>query len=238
MTRTLEINPNHDLASLNQTLRERGRLQVADFFTADTAEYLHQLLVSNKHWYMAYNQGNNYYESSMEQLQALAPDKRQKFMNSIYRRASTQFQYVFYQYYITQAIELNEQPGDPMHQMHHFMNSREVLDFMRTLTGENAISKADSYASMYLPGHFLTTHDDRHDKHDRVAAYVFSMNKKWEKNWGGHLAFFDDGGNITDAFIPSFNTLNIFLIPQLHSVQLVAPFAAENRTSFLGWLHR
>ena len=64
------------------------------------------------------------------------------------------------------------------------------------------------------------------------------MNNKWEKNWGGHLAFFDDNGNINEAFIPGFNTLNIFLIPQMHSVQLVAPFAAENRTSYLGWLHR
>ena len=145
---------------------------------------------------------------------------------------------MFYQYYITQAIELNEHPGDPMHQMHHFMNSQGMLDFMRTLTGEQAIVKADSYASMYLPGHFLTTHEDLHDKHDRVAAYVFSMNKKWEENWGGHLAFFDDNGNINEAFIPSFNTLNIFLVPQMHSVQLVAPFAAANRTSYLGWLHR
>lgn len=238
MTTALTINQSHDMAFLSQTLQKKGRLQVPDFFTPDTAEYLHELLVSNKNWYMAYNQGNNYYESSMEQLQALSPAKRQQFMNSIYKRASTQFQYVFYQYYITQAIELNEHPGDPLHQMHHFMNSQGMLDFMRTLTGEKAIRKADSYASMYLPGHFLTTHDDRHDKHDRVAAYVFSMNKKWEKDWGGHLAFFDDNGNISEAFIPSFNTLNIFLIPQMHSVQLVAPFAAENRTSYLGWLHR
>jgi len=109
---------------------------------------------------------------------------------------------------------------------------------MRTLTGVKSIRKADSYATMYAPGHFLTEHDDRHEKHDRVAAYVISMTKNWDKNWGGHLAFFDDGGNIKEALIPSFNTLNIFLIPQMHSVQLVSPFAGENRTSYLGWLHR
>lgn len=231
MVKTLELNSTHDPAALNKVLQEKGRLQVANFFSPETAEYLHQLLISNKNWYMAYNQGDNYYESSMQQLEAVSPENRKKFMNNIYQRASKQFQYVFYQYYITQAIELNEHPGDPMHQMHHFMNSQGMLDFMRTLTGEQAIVKADSYASMYLPGHFLTTHEDLHDKHDRVAAYVFSMNKKWEENWGGHLAFFDDNGNINEAFIPSFNTLNIFLIPQMHSVQLVAPFAAENRTS-------
>ena len=161
-----------------------------------------------------------------------------EFMDNIYRMAQTHFQYVFNQYYISQAIELNEHPNDPLHQMHWFMNSSEVLSFMRILTGDNTISKADSYASKYQRGHFLTAHDDRHDKHDRAAAYVVSMTKRWEKNWGGHLAFFDDAGNISEAFIPSFNTLNIFLIPQMHSVQLVSPFAGEDRTSFLGWLQR
>ena len=238
MAKQLEINPKHDLTALNQALQQTGRLQVANFFTEDTAEYLFRLLVEHKHWYMAYNEGSNFYESSMEQLRALGPQKQQLFMNNIYKRARTQFQYVFYQYYITQAIELKEQPGNPMHQMHEFMNSVEVLDCMRKLTGKPEIQKADSYASMYLPGHFLTTHDDRHDTHDRVAAYVFSMTKTWDSNWGGHLAFFDDEGNISEAFTPSFNTLNLFLVPQLHSVQLIAPFASANRTSYLGWLHR
>jgi Rps23 Pro-64 3,4-dihydroxylase Tpa1-like proline 4-hydroxylase len=58
------------------------------------------------------------------------------------------------------------------------------------------------------PGHFLSSHDDRHDKHDRVAAYVISMNKIWDKDWGGHL------------------------------VQLGSPFAGKNRTSYSGWFHR
>ena len=238
MAEQLEINPDLDFDALGRILQEKSRLQVENFFTPDTAEYLHQLLMENKDWYLAYNERDNYYESSMEQLNALNPQQRQKFMNNIYVRARTHFQYVFKQYYITQAIELNEQPGHPMHQMHGFVNSEEVLAVMRKLTGDTAIRKADSYATKYKPGHFLSSHDDRHDKHDRVAAYVVSMNRIWDKNWGGHLAFFDDMGNIEEAFIPSFNTLNMFLIPQIHSVQLVSPFAGTNRTSFSGWFHR
>jgi len=234
----LEISPDHDLEALGRTLQQDGRLQVSDFFTPDTADYLYKIHRENKDWYLAYNDGGNYFESSLQQLQAVTPQQKLQLMSSINDRARTQFQYVFFQYYISQAIELDEQPGHPMHPIHEFMNSATVLDLMRTLTGEEAIRKADCYASNYAPGHFLTAHDDRHDSHDRVAAYVFSMTKTWDKNWGGHLAFFDDAGNITDAIIPSFNTLNIFLVPQMHSVQLVAPFAGETRTSYLGWLHR
>ncbi|MDH5618525.1 MAG: 2OG-Fe(II) oxygenase [Gammaproteobacteria bacterium] len=238
MAPKLEIGPNHDPAALGGILQEKGWLQVPDFFTPETAEYLHKIHVENQDWSLAYNDGDNYYESPIREIQAASPQHRQQLMNGIYARARTQFQYVFYQYYISQAIELGEQPGHPMHQYHEFINSDEVLDFMRTLSGESAVRKADSYASNYSPGHFLTTHDDRHASHDRVAAFVFGMTKTWDKNWGGHLAFFDDDGNITDALMPSFNTLNIFLIPQMHSVQLVSPFAGANRISYLGWLHR
>ncbi len=238
MTQQLKINPDHDPEALGRTLQQVGRLQVSNFLTQDSADYLYKIHMENKDWYLAYNDGKNFYESSRQQIQAVTPQQQQQFMNNIYARARTQFQYVFYQYYITQAIKLKEQPGHPMHQFDEFMNGEEVLNLMRTLTGEKAIRKADSYASIYAPGHFLTAHDDRHDTHDRVAAYALSMTKTWDKNWGGHLAFFDDAGNITEALIPSFNTLNIFLVPQMHSVQLVSPFAGGNRTSYLGWLHR
>lgn len=238
MTQQIEINPKHNVQSLYQTLKKERRLQVADFFTEESAELLHRLLLENKNWYLSYNQGENNYESSMAQVQALEPKQRQTFMNNIYSRASSKFQYVFNQYYITKEIELNEDPGNPLHQFQDFMNSDSTLDFMRALTGEPLITKADSYATQYLPGHFLTDHDDRHDKHDRVAAYVFSMTKNWNKNWGGQLVFFDEDGNIEQGFVPSFNTLNIFLIPQSHSVQLVAPYAAKSRISYLGWFHR
>lgn len=238
MSQQLKISPDHDFEALGQILQEKGHLQVPDFFTPDTADYLYKIHLENKDWSLSYNEGSNNFESSLEQLQAVTPQQQQQFMNGIYARARTQFQYVFYQYYISKAIEQNEQPGHPMHQLHEFINSEETLDLMRTLTQEPAVRKADSYASLYAPGHFLTAHDDRHDSHNRVAAFVFSMTKNWNMNWGGHLAFFDDDGNVTDALIPSFNTLNIFLVPQMHSVQLVTPFAGASRTSYLGWLHR
>jgi len=109
---------------------------------------------------------------------------------------------------------------------------------MRELTGEPLITKADSYASMYDKEHFLTQHDDLHQKHARVAACVFNLTQRWNRNWGGHLAFFDDKGNIEQAFIPIFNTLNILSIPQQHAVQQVTPFAKEKRYSLLSWLQK
>ncbi|MET1256884.1 2OG-Fe(II) oxygenase [Aliikangiella maris] len=238
MQKAIQINPQLEVENAAKQLAEKGRVQITDFFTAESAQYLYQLLQKHQHWYFAYNENGQYFESPLADIQALNPQQRQLFMNNIYARARNQFQYAFIQYYITQAIELGEQIDHPMHQMHYFMNSEPLLDFMRKLTGEFAIKKADSYASCYSPGHFLTEHDDRHHQHDRVAAYVFSMNPNWNKNWGGQLAFFDEDGNIEQAYNPSFNTLNLFLIPTQHAVLPVAPYAGASRLSYLGWLHR
>ena len=96
----------------------------------DTGDYLYKTHVENKDWYLAYNGGSNYYKSSIQQIQAASPQQKQQFMNNIYDRARTQFQYVFYQYFISQAIKLKEPSGHPMHQIHEFMNSEEVLKLM------------------------------------------------------------------------------------------------------------
>lgn len=234
----IQINPGIDPADLAPQLRQNRRLQIENFFTAETADYLHRLLEENRDWYVTYNEGEDNFESPLTEFQGLPPQQKQRFLGGVYARAQTGFQFIFNQYYITKAIERGENPGHPMHAMHAFMNRDTTLDFMRTLTGHPEVRKADAYASWYAPGHFLTQHDDRHSIHDRVAALVFSMTPRWDRNWGGHLAFFDEAGNIEEAFVPGFNTLNIFLIPQPHAVQLVAPFAGERRTSYLSWLHR
>ncbi|MEQ8516026.1 MAG: 2OG-Fe(II) oxygenase family protein [Chromatocurvus sp.] len=238
MPPSLQLNPALATAQLASEFQAHGRLQVPDFLAATTADYLYQLLLDHQHWNLTYNEAGEHFESPVAAFDALQPMQKQQFMSAIYRRARDQFQYVFKQYYITQALQLGEEPGHPMHPLQAFMNSEAVLAFMRTLTGQSDIRSADTYASRYEAGHFLTRHDDRHDKHDRVAAYVISMTPDWNPDWGGYLSFFDAAGNVQEAYRPSFNTLNIFLVPAPHAVQLVAPFAGHARTSYLGWLHR
>ena len=75
MTQQLQINPKHDPDALGQILQKESRLQVADFFTPDTADYLHKIHMENENWYLAYNEGSSYFESSVEQLQALTPQQ-------------------------------------------------------------------------------------------------------------------------------------------------------------------
>ena len=238
MTIDIRINDALDAQALGAAYRAKGRLQIPNFLAEDAAEALHDALQKNRTWYLAYNNGEEYVESALAEIQGLAQPQRQQFFRQINERAGVQFQYCFIQYYVTEAVKRGDNEGHPLHAAHHFLNDEACLGFMRALTGEPDIQYADALASLYSRGHFLTDHDDTHGDRDRVAAYVISMTKDWNRNWGGHLAFFDKCGNIEEAFLPTFNTLNIFRVPQSHSVQAVTPFARGARTSVTGWLHR
>ena len=234
----ITINPNIDIEAAKHTYKECGRVQIPHFFTEDTARYLLEIIKQNKNWHFAYNDDKGFYECDYAQIQALPDDVNQRCLNEIYQRATNHFQYAFVQYYISQAIELGENSGHPLHAFESFVNSEDYLNLMREITGETAIRKADSYASMYDKGHFLTNHNDTHSKHDRVAACTFGFSENWNMNWGGHTVFFDEQGNVEQGFIPGFNTFTLFSIPQEHAVQMVTPFAGAKRYSLLSWLHR
>lgn len=238
MTAEIRINDALDPAVLGAQLKRERRLQIAEFLTPESAETVFRLIKDNRDWFLSYNEGENNVELPLADFQRMRPERRAQFLRSISEGASAGFQFFFAQYYITEAVRRGENPGHPLHAVHEFVNSEPWLAFMRTLTGEPAVARADCLASLYAPGHFLTDHDDRHDRHNRVAAYVLGMTRPWNHNWGGHLVFFDGEGNIELGLVPAFNTLNIFLVPQSHAVQPVAPFARGTRTSITGWLQR
>jgi SM-20-related protein len=68
------------------------------------------------------------------------------------------------------------------------------------------------------------------------VAFVLGFSRNWKADWGGLTLFYDDGGNVTGAFVPAFNSLTMFRVPVYHSVTYVTPFAREVRYSITGWL--
>lgn len=238
MTAAISIKQGHDPAALAREYARNRRIQIADFLEPADADRLHDAFRANQSWYLAYLENGQAVECPQASLQQLTPPQRQQFLGAIHQQAAEHFQYCFLQYYVSEAIGRGENPGHPLHAAHAFVNGDGFLDFMRSLTGVSAIRSADVLASCYTPGHFLTVHDDTHHGRDRVAAYVISLTRSWNCNWGGHLAFFDEQGDIEAAYAPTFNALHVFDVPRRHAVQLVAPFARGVRTSLTGWVHR
>lgn len=232
----LSLNPDLDVNALSEAFATTGRLHIPNFLTPASAQNLKHALTENKVWYYTYSDEHGHYESPEAEVQKASQEEKAKFLNSLLMHARNNFQYFYSQYTISQAVERGEDNGHILHEVNEFVSSSPFLNFMRKLISDDEVVRADSIATKFAPGQFLLSHDDTHAQHDRRAAYVINLTTDWQPDWGGHLLFYDNDGNVVEGMIPTFNALNIFRTPQEHSVSYVPPFAGAERYAISGWL--
>lgn len=211
------------------------RMQIAEFLTAQSAAALLAELSQSSAWKLAANRGEQIIDFDAATLEAFTPEQWAKLDQAVALGGRYGFQFRYDT--IRLPKEEGQAPASPaLAEFADFLSSPEMVAFFRTLTGAGDIDFADAHASRYRPGHFLTTHDDTVAEMGRRAAYVLNLSPEWRPDWGGLLLFYDAQGNVVRGFTPRFNTLNIFAVPQAHSVSWVTPLAAAPRYAITGWL--
>jgi Rps23 Pro-64 3,4-dihydroxylase Tpa1-like proline 4-hydroxylase len=231
----LQLNPQLNRALIREIFLRQGRVHIPDILTAESAAGLYSCLSTQTPWQLSLNVGQRHVDLAHEQLMLMPPDKRELMTRTMLEQSRHGFQYVFDNYPLYD-LYLSGRRDHPLLGMHEFLNSMQFLQFVREVTGLAQIAFADSQATRYLPGHFLTEHDDNVAGKQRLAAYVFGFTQQWRADWGGILQFIDRDGHIAEGYAPKFNVLNLFRVPQKHSVSYVTPAAAEARYSITGWL--
>ncbi|MDQ4087105.1 MAG: 2OG-Fe(II) oxygenase [Pseudomonadota bacterium] len=236
MTRFV-LRPGLEAAAFAAEYAREGRLQILNFLRHDSAMTLFRELAGSNAWRLAVNRGEEVLDLAVEEMAAWPADRRAAMEEAVIEGGRHAFQFRY------ETIRLPEygsgwQEGTAplLRAFSDFMCSAELMEFMRTLTGAQDITFADAHASRYRAGHFLTAHDDLNQGMGRRAAYVLNLTPQWRPDWGGMLQFYDDRGNILRGFMPAFNTLNIFRVPQPHSVSWVTPLAGAPRFAVTGWL--
>jgi SM-20-related protein len=212
------------------------RIHIPAFLSRVDAERLHAHLRDELQWAWVFNRGESAYDLNEVAQGALAPEQRQQIQQAIHAGARQGFQYSYDACRVPDDAAVRAADSRLLCRFGDFLNSSPFLDFARALTGAWNISFADAQATRYGAGHFLTTHNDAVAGKNRVAAYVFSLTEEWLPDWGGQLQFIDTDGHIAEAYVPRFNALNVFSVPQLHCVSAVAPFVSRFRYSITGWL--
>jgi SM-20-related protein len=213
-----------------------GRVHLRPVFSAPSAERIHRCLQSEVPWQLNLNDGERAISRDAASFDALPEADRARVFDSVHASAAQRFQYIYYNLPLSDLYERGELRDLYLMRVHEFLNSPEFLDFARRVTGVNSIALADAQATCYRPGHFLTRHDDLAHGKKRIAAYVLNFTPRWVADWGGILQFIDADGHIAEGYAPAFNALNLFRVPQPHSVSHVAPFAPASRLSITGWL--
>jgi SM-20-related protein len=230
----LSLNPALDASALAKVYAPRKRGQIRDFLTADSAQAVYRDLKALP-WGLAFNDGPRVAQLNAEMVGRLGNREAAELMAGIRERARTQYQFLYAFYPILTAYFSPEVPRQGIFDVYELLNSEPVLDLVRSITGLSNIRWVDGQATWFKPGHFLKAHTDEEAATGRLAAYVLNLSPTWERDWGGFLQFFDGDDNVEQAFKPAFNTLNLFTVPQLHSVSMVSTYVAANRFAVTGW---
>lgn len=232
------ISNDTDFEPARTRLALRSRVQIANYLQPEAADRLHRCLVQEVPWTLAERADGQSRTIDAASYAAMAATARSQLLGRAYARAESGFQFVYDSYMMVTAANEGRDPGLLLHRILEFLNTPEYLQFMRWLTGEPRIGAASAQATRYQRGHFLTRHEDEDKAEDRAFAYVINLTRQWNPDWGGLLQFQDAGGAIVDTFVPRWNSLSIFRVPQAHSVSLVSPWAGEDRLAITGWLLR
>ena len=230
------LNPAFDAELWAARFAAAGRVHIPDFLVPEDAERLLLHLKGSDQWRLVVNQGDKLFELDRAAQQSLDDAGRASLEQAVHAAARHEFQFMFETIRVPDAPEARRERGDLLSAFATFLSSPETVDLLRTVTGQSAVEFADAQATAYGLGHFLTVHDDEVAGKKRFAAYVFNLTPSWRTDWGGLLLFHRPDGHVEEALTPSFNALNLFSVPQPHSVSMVTPFAPYRRYSVTGWL--
>ena len=232
------LNPAVDPEPLKAEFAERRRVQVADFLAPECASALQADLSARDDWRQVVNSGPKVYDLDRPTRARMPRDQAAALDTAVYAGAREGFQHRYESIRVPDQPAERERSDDPLAAFASFMSGGEAREFLRRVAGCDEIGFADAQATAYSPGDFLTAHDDAVEGKERLAAYVLSLTCGWRSDWGGLLLFHGADGLSIDGFVPRFNTLNLFAVPQVHSVSIVSRAAPFRRYSVTGWLRK
>lgn len=229
------LHPFADAGHLAARFAGDRRIRIQPFLEESVALAVHAHLERRTDWRQVLNSGATLFELDRETRSGMAPGKRAALDEAVWQGARGGFQHRYESLRLPDGNNPALCPAEPLAGFTRWLSSDPTRALLRRITGLADIDFADGQATAYAPGDFLTGHDDAVAGKHRRAAYVLGLTPIWRVEWGGLLLFHGADGAVSGA-MPGFNTLDLFAVPQLHSVSPVVPAAAGRRYSITGWL--
>lgn len=240
LKKLFEINPSLDREGPRREFAATTRAQVRDVLTAETAHEIRDILMHEMRWGMAVGAGTAKPISVRNEEIATAEGAARVNRAAADAHAASQrgdYGFRFAHFPIVDALNQGWDPGGAHELLLEYINTEEFLGLARDVTGIAELCRADSQATLFAANHYLGRHIDSHVAQGWRVAYVLNLTiDDWHPDWGGYLLFLDENGDIAKGYRPRFNSLNLFAVPQSHSVSYVPPFAPKGRLALTGWL--
>jgi len=230
------LNEGLDWDHIKKTLTDDQHILVRNIFKQDFAEKIFDCLKADVQWQMSYREGDKDVVVHQAELKTWSDQKIAVFHAALTNQAREGYQFFYNRYPMIDSHIDGQDPGLFLHQVTEFLNGEDFIKFAHYITGDLDIRKSEPQATLYSPGNFLKAHDDFSSPElDRRYAMVFNFTKDWESHWGGLLQILGEEG-IKETVMPTFNSVSILKLPQVHQVSYVAPFAMKPRFAITSWL--
>jgi Rps23 Pro-64 3,4-dihydroxylase Tpa1-like proline 4-hydroxylase len=224
------FNSSCNFADYKNEFSNNRRIRVKDILDLDVASFTYEALNEKTAYDNAMFLNGQNVTIKKQDWKALSDQQRQEIYFGLMENASKGSGFSYGRKAIT-----DQENNEVLRSFYLKLNSEEVLESIRELTGESEINSASMQATQFVPGQFLTRHKDDIKVEGRKLAYVFNLSPEWHPDWGGLLQFFYENGETNESWTPSFNTLSLFDVKQIHSVTYLTPFAKKPRLSLSGW---
>lgn len=230
---SFSLNPDLDRNALKECYARTGRVRIYGLLASGAVE-LHDHLRERDDWVQVIDAPGAPIELTRKDRRAMGPKRYARIDRDAYTRGRDGFQYRY------EALRVPdvEEPVDsePMlSPLARFLHSPEMLRLIEDITCRKPGRFINGQATSYGVGDFLTGHDDDAAGENRMAAFVLGLTQMWRLEWGGLLLFHGDRDRTAEALVPRFNTLDLFHVPQQHSVSWVSPSAGFSRLAVTGW---
>ncbi len=230
------FNPDIDFSPWARRLSSESRVLIPNVLPPTLAEALHARLERVDDWDLAHRDKEGSRLLPSREYAALGKAGREVMLASLARDSHGRYGFAYDSCMLVERYMQRPDPDDLLHRVVEMMHGEPFLAFVRNLVGDASIRRSLVQATRYLPGHFLRRHEDIvEDGKDRRYAFVFNLGKAWHADWGGLLQFLDHRGDVVDTFVPAFNSLSLFKVPQPHVVSLVGAWAERPRYALTGW---
>ena len=230
----LELDPRLDAAALAQAYAATGHVRIQPFLTEACAAALYAALRAREDWLQVINSGSNIFELSRADRAAMPAARAAALDQAVLAGARDGFQHRYESIRLPDGDTAPQAGESELAAWPRWLSAGPAHDLLRAVTAA-PLAFADAQATAYSPGDFLTGHDDAVAGKGRLAAYVLGLTPVWRLEWGGLLLFHKSASQVAGV-VPGYNSLDLFAVPQLHSVSAVTASAAYRRYAVTGWL--
>mgnify|MGYP001557564838 CR=1 FL=1 len=227
------LNPEIDREALAQCYARTGRVRIYGLLAQGAVE-LHDHLREREDWIQVIHAPDAPIELTRADRAAMGAKRYARIENGVVCRGREGFQY---RYEALRVPDLDEpiDTRDLLSPLSRFLHSPAMLELIEDITARAPHRFINGQATSYGAGDFLTGHDDNAAGENRMAACVLGLTQRWRLEWGGLLLFHGQHDRTAEALVPRFNTLDLFHVPQQHSVSWVSPSAGFSRIAVTGW---